>query len=350
MTDIQGPVELQLLHRRGASAGPVPSWVAEALGPGGTPITHEKVLTWLLREELHLRCGCGRVLHVVRGTTLYLRRNPRQPLVGNGRSCSLCESDGSASASLQAFRQARRDGIGPVMRIPVRAADEASPKREGGSKKGSGARYAGTFAVLWQIMERAGFLEIPGRIGIREVWDRMYRVLDVIPHSGSSSAALSRFSWMPGPRYSGGLRDLNARVCADWRHRYLKPEAWIFGAVRQLPKPGDSRMPVQVELAVSDYVYKLTVAPHALARVGTVGPFLAFAVGSPVPVATYAVPKIHRVVFQMIVDEGIRSRSRAHSNGRPCVCSRIAGSRSINRCSRTGTASVLTYFCRTTGL
>jgi hypothetical protein len=101
----------------------------------------------------------------------------------------------------------------------------------------------------------------------------------------------------------GGLRDLNTRINVSWCHPRLKAEAWVFGCVRALPGAGRGNERLSVEIPVREFVYRVNVGQRAIAVVGTGGPFLAFAVGSPVPPHENAVPAVHRLVLQMIVGE-----------------------------------------------
>jgi hypothetical protein len=305
-----------LLDSKNQTLETYPQELVELLAEGALSPDARRELDRLHRQRRRIKCADGVIRHVVQRAYPFLRVNPGQERVERG-GCALCENTGSEGAGRGTFEiPEKRGAIGAILATRLHPAsgggDKKPPKGRGGGVSRT-RKYHKAFAVLWKILEQAGFTSLGGPLEWAELWARVHAQLDAVLIHPESGRTFAHFAWMPGRLYRGGLVDLNRRL-RDWDHKELQPEAWAFGIMEAPPVDGQVELYALSSVARASVAssgrqlyppYKFEVPRSCVACVGRTGPFFALAVGSlnldgdP----QFTKPNFHRLIMQAVADE-----------------------------------------------
>lgn len=295
--------------------------------------------TWR-RREVHVRCGCGCVMHVVQGKRLFhLRRNPRRR-TGEGEEprqtlrteCDLCRTVRERQRSREYHvgrlpRPAEPTGLILHSRRISKGEQNRKPRRGGGGGGKVGKKYASAYAHMLGVWERCGFTRyVPASTGVvegpalrsdmrwKDVWERLDNELagsELWDAAGGVNNTSAYFAWMPGGRRRGGMVEVNRRLINDWRHPEFEPETQIWTMLEEVPKSETVMIP-QVTSSMAEKQrregmmplepYKRDVPRHLLKVIGGTPPYLALVVASDnrTRKLEYAKPEPHRLVLYSI--------------------------------------------------
>jgi hypothetical protein len=305
-----------LLNSKNQPLEAYPPELVELLAEGALSPDARRELDRLHRERKRVKCADGVIRHAVQRAYPFLRVNRGQERVGRG-GCALCTNSSANGTARGTFEiPESRGAIGAILATrlhPATGGDKRKPPKGRGGGVSRPRKYHKAFAVLWKILEQAGFTSLGGPLEWAELWGRVQAQLAAVLIHPESVHTFAHFAWMPGRLYKGGLVNLNRRL-RDWDHRELQPEAWAFGIMDAPPVDG------QVELYVLPSVARAAVASRGgqlypplrfevprscVACVGRSGPYLTLAIGSlnndgeP----KFSKPNFHRLIMQAVADE-----------------------------------------------
>lgn len=253
-----------------------------------------------------ISCHCGRLLHVVERKELYfLRRNPNQDF-DDEVQCEICTFEIQAGKYRGGREPYQPNGYSLLLRV--------QPERSG---DGDGEKRAHTetiknklmFLTLHRLMTESDLtLYAPGKTPTGSnahflFWTRFKTALGRIKVPRTRQTMLE-FSWLPLKDFSGGLKGLNDRLL-NWERLDVPPEAWLFAQMLNSPVENTAffySSPV-IESKPRFKPYRAVFKQDAMSRIGTVGPWVLFGVGThnSYDDPDFALPTFKKAVLQMIV-------------------------------------------------
>lgn len=150
-----------------------PQELVELLAEGALSPNARRELDSLHRKRKRVKCADGIIRHAVQRAYPFLRVNPGQERVERG-GCALCANSSANATGRGTFEIPESCGsIGATLATrlhPAAGADKGKPPKGRGGGVSRSRKYHKAFAVLWTILEQAGFTSLAGPLEWAEVW------------------------------------------------------------------------------------------------------------------------------------------------------------------------------------